>query len=68
MRWDLRSEENRSIRNVDFYRDAPQTAPVASELRIYPGQEHGFDSNGDPACAKDAWERVLTFFDRYLGK
>lgn len=41
---------------------------VPSELRVYPGQEHGFDSEGDPASAKDAWERMLAFFDRYLGK
>jgi carboxymethylenebutenolidase len=40
---------------------------ASSELRIYPGQEHGFDSNGDPAAAKDAWQRMLAFFDRYLG-
>jgi len=41
---------------------------VSSELRIYPGQEHGFDMDGDPASAKDAGERVLAFFDRYLGR
>jgi carboxymethylenebutenolidase len=39
-----------------------------SELRVYPGQEHGFDSDGDPAAAKDAWQQTLTFFDRYLEK
>jgi carboxymethylenebutenolidase len=41
---------------------------VSSELRIYPRQEHGFDSNGDGVAAKDAWQRMLAFFDRYLGK
>jgi carboxymethylenebutenolidase len=43
-----------------------QHAPY--EVRIYPGQEHGFDGpEGDAASAKDAWARSLAFFDRYLG-
>jgi dienelactone hydrolase len=42
-----------------------QHAPY--EIRIYPNQEHGFDGpEGDPAAAKDAWERTLAFFDKYL--
>jgi carboxymethylenebutenolidase len=41
---------------------------VSSELRIYPGQSYGFDGNGDPVAATDAWRRMLAFFDRYLGK
>ena len=42
-----------------------QRAPY--EIRIYPNQEHGFDGpEGDPAAAKDAWERTLAFFDKYL--
>jgi dienelactone hydrolase len=40
---------------------------LASFLLIV-GQEHGFDSNGDAAAAKDAWQRMLAFFDRHLGK
>jgi len=36
------------------------------ESKIYPGHEHGFDSD-DPAAAQDAWERTLAFFQKYLG-
>jgi len=42
-----------------------QHAPY--EIKIYPNQVHGFDgAEGDPAAAKDAWERTLNFFDKYL--
>jgi dienelactone hydrolase len=29
---------------------------------------HLFDGNGDTDEGKDAWQRTLDFFDRYLGK
>lgn len=39
------------------------------EIKIYPDQEHGFDGpDGDPAAAKDAWQRTLAFFDKYLSR
>ncbi len=38
------------------------------EMNIYPGVGHVFDGNGDTAEGKDAWQRTLAFFDRYLGK
>ena len=42
-----------------------QHAPY--EIKIYPGQEHGFlGPDGDPAAAKDAWDRTLAFFGKYL--
>ena len=42
-----------------------QHAPY--EIKIYPNQEHGFDgAEGDPPAAKEAWERTLNFFDKYL--
>jgi carboxymethylenebutenolidase len=41
-----------------------QQAPC--EIKIYPGQEHGFNFDGDPAAARDAWEHTLDFFRRHL--
>jgi carboxymethylenebutenolidase len=38
------------------------------EMKIYPGVGHVFDGNGDTAEGKDAWQRTLAFFDRYLSK
>jgi len=37
------------------------------DMKIYPRLQHGFDGpDGDPAAAKDAWERTLAFFHKYL--
>jgi len=37
------------------------------EIKIYPHQDHGFDGpEGDPRASRDAWERTLAFFDKYL--
>ena len=36
------------------------------EMKIYPGVGHVFDGNGDTPEGIDAWQRTLTFFDRYL--
>src|SRR5262249_23042952 len=41
---------------------------ASSELRIYPGQEHGFDMDGDPASAKDAGERGARVFRSLPGE
>ena len=39
------------------------------EIKIYPHQDHGFDGpEGDPQASKDAWERTLGFFDKYLAR
>jgi dienelactone hydrolase len=36
-------------------------------IKIFPNQDHGFDGpEGDPAAAKDAWQRTLAFLDKYL--
>lgn len=42
-----------------------QHAPY--EIKIYPGQEHGFDGpEGDPEVTRDAWQRTLAFLDKHL--
>jgi carboxymethylenebutenolidase len=42
-----------------------QHAPY--EIKIYPNQGHGFDGpEGDPTATKDAWQRTLAFFSKYL--
>jgi dienelactone hydrolase len=42
----------------------------ASEIRVYPGVEHGFnfpeDAGYDDEAARDAWARTLEFLDRRL--
>jgi len=45
-----------------------QQLHVPCEMKIYPGVGHLFDGNGDTAEGKDAWQRTLAFFDRYLSK
>jgi dienelactone hydrolase len=45
-----------------------QQVHAPNEMKIYPGVGHVFDGNGDTAEGKDAWQRTLAFFDRYLGK
>jgi carboxymethylenebutenolidase len=44
---------------------------VDFEMKIYPGTNHAFATEGGPAyneaAAKDAWERSLNFFKRHLG-
>jgi dipeptidyl aminopeptidase/acylaminoacyl peptidase len=45
-----------------------QQVHAPNEMKIYPGVGHLFDGNGDTDEGKDAWQRTLAFFDRYLGK
>jgi len=45
-----------------------QRVHAPCEMKIYPGVGHLFDGNGDTAEGKEAWQRTLAFFDRYLGK
>lgn len=45
-----------------------QQVHAPNEMKIYPGVGHVFDGSGDAAEGKDAWQRTLAFFDRYLGK
>jgi carboxymethylenebutenolidase len=59
--------------------DADSTVPVSKayaldkflrrlgapeEIKIYPGLEHGFDS--DQSASEDAWRRTLSFFEQYV--
>ncbi len=45
-----------------------QSVHAPCEMKIYPGVGHVFDGNGDSPEGIDAWQRTLTFFDRYLSK
>lgn len=45
-----------------------QQVHAPNEMKIYPGVGHVFDGNGDTAEGKDAWQRTLAFFDRYVSK
>ena len=45
-----------------------QRVHAPCEMKIYPGEDHVFDGNGDTAAGRDAWQRTLAFFDHYLSK
>jgi carboxymethylenebutenolidase len=45
-----------------------QRVHAPCEMKIYPGEDHVFDGNGDTAAGVDAWQRTLAFFDHYLNK
>lgn len=56
--------------SVDAMREALAKAGKAGfELHTYPDAQHGFHadyrSSYDPAAAKDAWSRLLAFFDAH---
>ena len=45
-----------------------QRVHAPCEMKIYHGEDHVFDGNGDTAAGVDAWRRTLAFFDHYLSK
>jgi carboxymethylenebutenolidase len=58
------------VDQVEQLRDAAATSGQSTEVVRYPDAEHGFHcdqrSSYHEPSAKDAWERTLDWFDRYL--
>lgn len=62
----------RNGKEVLVYEKALQAAGKAYELHFYPGAQHGFNNDTNKpryneAAAKEAWERTMTWFKKYLG-
>jgi carboxymethylenebutenolidase len=53
-----------STHDVEKLRSAVTSAEVASNVVVYPGVDHRFDT--DPDTAADAWQRTLNWFDAHL--
>ena len=59
------------VEDAEALREAAATAPVPTDLIVYPNGQHGFHCNDRPdnydeASAKDAWSRTLTFLEAEL--
>ncbi len=59
------------VDQVEALRTAAATAPVATEVVLYPGAGHGFhcDARPDsfhPSSAEDGWRRTLNWFGDHL--
>jgi len=52
------------------FEQALRAASVTYERHLYPGTQHGFNNDTTPrynaAAAKPAWERTITFFNKYV--
>ena len=61
----LHSDQDRNVAPEFTYRlvDELERHRKFYELRIYPGEAHGL---ADPEHQRDAYERILRFFDRHL--
>jgi carboxymethylenebutenolidase len=63
-------EDHRITDAVPAFAEAMQRAGKAFEVQVYPGALHAFFNDTratfHPAAARDAWARVLAFFDTYL--
>jgi carboxymethylenebutenolidase len=60
------------VSDVDELRHVAAVADVPTEVVQYPDADHGFNCNDRPAvfnaaAAAAAWERTLSWFDRYVG-
>jgi len=56
---------------VEQMRAALHAAHRPDEINVYPEAQHGFNADYrpgyDPAAAKDAWSKMLTFFQKHGG-
>ena len=56
--------------DVNFLRDTLKKYGKTHDIKIYPGAPHGFFNDTResyrPEAAKDAWQRVLNFYGKYL--
>ncbi len=56
-----------SLESVELMRSALKAADKPSEIHVYPEAQHGFNADYrpsyDPAAAKDAWSKMLAFFE-----
>ncbi len=62
--------DTRILKGAPAYEKALRNAGVEFEAHIYKGARHGFHNNSTPryddAAARLAWQRTITFFDKYL--
>lgn len=65
-------EDHRITDTVPEFEEAMKGAGKSFEYHIYPGAPHAFFNDTRPnyreEAARDAWERVLAFFDETLGR
>jgi carboxymethylenebutenolidase len=58
------------VEQVEMLREAVGSAPVETEIVIYPDAGHGFHCDARPAyhepSARDAWSRTLAWLDEHL--
>ncbi|HYR53016.1 MAG TPA: dienelactone hydrolase family protein [Candidatus Dormibacteraeota bacterium] len=65
-------DQGLSPEQVKKFEAALRTAGKSADFKIYPGAGHAFANEDNPwggyrpAAAKDAWQRTVAFFDRYL--
>jgi carboxymethylenebutenolidase len=59
------------VENVEQMRFAIEAARKPAAIHLYPEAQHGFNADYrpsyDPAASKDAWTKMLTFFNEKIG-
>ncbi|MDR7483585.1 MAG: dienelactone hydrolase family protein [Armatimonadota bacterium] len=62
--------DSRINTGIPALREALQRAGITHEIVVYPGADHAFFNDTGPryhaVAARQAWERLLGWFDRYL--
>jgi len=57
------------LNTVEWMRTEIKAANKPAEIHVYPEAQHGFNAdyrpNYDPIAAKDAWSKMLDFFQKY---